>query len=187
MTPPEVRDWVAVMSSSEIPICTQEPCWGLWLYWILQAAKSPFGIALFAAGLAWWYQRMNKIVEYRFETLQKAATLFFKADMAAHDYMLDLWRVEHPGMYATMLGEQLPPAAAETRRQKLIGCISDLDSLSDIIGEVFDKRVRANWTEITHNMYSAVGFTVDLSLPKTPSGPFESVFGSPLSRTPYVN
>ena len=57
--------------------CTADPCWRLWLHSAGTAINSRLGVTLIgvgaAAALAWWYQRRNKIMEFRFDTFKDMA------------------------------------------------------------------------------------------------------------------
>ena len=79
-----------------MPSCATDPCWSLWAYYTGAALNSRLAVTLIgvsaAAALAWWYQRENKIMEFRFETFK---------DMAANltDCCRQARLVRAPAMY----------------------------------------------------------------------------------------
>lgn len=75
------------------PACTNDPCLTLWLHCTWATLNSTIVVALIAAGiaagLAWWYQRANKVMELRFATFKDAMSVFRElSDAAWQHYIL---------------------------------------------------------------------------------------------------
>jgi hypothetical protein len=102
-------------------LCSSDPCWALWVHCVWVTLTSPIVVALvaagIAAGLAWWYQRANKIMEFQFNTFERAMRVYSDLSTAAWDRLTTFARLEILRQRGTPVAEPAIGMARDLRQE----------------------------------------------------------------------
>src|SRR3989442_305428 len=108
-------------------------------------------VSLGAIFIAFLFGRYGKKLDFRFDILQKCATVYFKALMATGDYRKAVGALRQvtpePGA-----DNPDPFVNARRRADALETCLADAASLSYLMERLFSRPVRKHWSSMTVNL-----------------------------------
>lgn len=148
------------------PECLGSACRELWLHCAWTTVNSTVVVALFAAGfaavLAWWFQRANKVMELRFATFKEAQALYRDLSNAAWEVFTLRCRIRQSQLRGP---DPLESGVMERDLKRsddaLRGALTSAHTLVPINGVLFAPETQAHWGRIL-TRYQRVAFGDDL-------------------------